>query len=443
MTRLLRLFIACCAVTFVVTPAFAQISFTTAVDLALKNSPKVLMAQADVDKARAAVQELRDAYVPAVVGGSALGPPSYGFPLGTPSIFTITAQSLVFSYSHRDYIRSAQAALDAANLALSDVRQAVAEDTALTYVALDRDRQRQAALHDEAGFANHLIVIVQERLDAGQDTAINLTSARLSDAQIRLAKLRADDDADIDQGHLAQLIGLPARGLSISNDSVPPFVAPQPDIPGSPQATSPAVESAYAIARSKREIAFGDARYLLRPQISFAGTYERFAEFNNFQLYYSHFQQNNAAVGVQISLPLFDVARRAKARQSAADAAHSQHEADITRDQFFESHARIRHSVDELAVRAEVASLDQQYAQQQLAAMLVQLRAGTGNSSGVQMSPKDEEMSRIAEREKFLAVIDANFQMRQAQINLLRQTGELDSWIKSAERSESLTVVKP
>ena len=64
--------------------------------------------------------------------------------------------------------------------------------------------------------------------------------------------------------------------------------------------------------------------------------------------------------------------------------------------------------------------------------MLVQLTAGSGNSSGAQMTPKDEQNSRIAEREKFLAYLDAGFQMKQAQINLMRQTGELETWLKSA-----------
>jgi outer membrane protein TolC len=132
MIRILRLCIACFAFASAVAPAHAQISFTTAVGLALKSNPKVLMAKADVDKALAAIQQLRDAYIPSVVGGSGLGPPSYGFPLGQPSIFNITAQSLVFSYSQRDYLRAAQAAFDAANLSLKDIREGVAEDTAVT-----------------------------------------------------------------------------------------------------------------------------------------------------------------------------------------------------------------------------------------------------------------------------------------------------------------------
>jgi outer membrane protein TolC len=408
MIRILRLCIACSAFASAVVPSRAQISFTTAIDLALKSNPKVLMGQADVDKARASLQQLRDAYIPAVVGGSGLGPPSYGFPLGQPSIFNLTAQSLVFSYSQRDYLRAAQASLDAATLALKDLREGVEEDTAVTYLALDRDVRRQAALQQQQEFADRLVSIVKERLDAGQDTPIDLTTSRLTAAQIRLARLRAEDETSTDQAHLGRLIGLPAQGLGTTDNSVPSFPSAPADLTTTTLVSSPAVDSAYAVARSKREIAFGEARYLWRPQITFDAQYSRFAKFNNLQDYYFRFQQNNAAVGLQITLPVFDAAHRAKAREASADAAHAQHEADSIRDQFFDSRLRASHTVSELSVRAEIATLDQQLAQQQLDILLVQLKDGNGNLSGPQMSPKDEQTSRIAEREKFVAGILAH-----------------------------------
>jgi outer membrane protein TolC len=443
MIRILRLCIACSVFASAVAPACAQISFTTAIDLAQKSNPKVLMAQADVDKARAAVQQLRDAYVPSIVGGSGLGPPSYGFPLGQPSIFNFTAQSLVFSYSQRDYIRAAQAALDAANLSFKDIRQGVAEDTAVTYLALDRDIQRQAALQEQQAFADRLVSIVQDRLDAGQDTPIDLTTSRLTAAQIHLSRLRADDETIADRAHLARLIGLPAQALGTVSNSVPAFIVTSSDLAGTTQITSPAVDSAYAIARSKRETAFGEARYLWRPQITFAGQYSRFAKFNNYQDYYLHFQQNNAGVGVQINVPVFDVAHSAHAREAAADAAHSEHEADMIRDQFFDNRLRAHHTAAELAARAEIAALDQQLARQQLDILLVQSKEGTGNLSGPQMTPKDEQTSRIAEREKFIAVLNANFEAQQAEINLMRATGELDAWIAAAAQAQSSAPGKP
>jgi outer membrane protein TolC len=438
----LRLCVAFFALAFAIAPAYAQISFSTAVALALKSNPKVLTAQAEVDKALAAVQQIRDAFIPNIVGGSGVGPPSYGYPLGQPSIFNITAQSLVFSYSQHDYLRAAQAALDATRLNLKDIRAGVAEDTAITYLALDRDLQRQAALQEQQGFADHLVNIVQERLDAGHDTPIDLTTSRLDAAQIRLARLRAEDETAADQAHLARLIGLPAQALGTTSSSVPPFPATSSDLTDTTPLTSPAVESAYAVARSKRQTAFGDARYLWRPQIYFQGQYSRFAKYTNIQDYYLRFQQNNATVGVQITIPLYDMAHRAKERESAADASRALHEADSIRDQFFDSRLRARHTAAELSARTEIATLDQQLARQQLDVMLVELKTGTGNPSGPQMTPKDEQTARIAEREKFVALLNANFEAQQAAIGLLRATGELETWISAATQTPAAPSVQ-
>jgi outer membrane protein TolC len=397
--------------------------------------------QAEVDKAQAALEEAKDVYIPTLIGGSGLGY-SYGFPLGQPSVFNFTSQSLLVSFSQKDYIRAASASLTAANLALKDVRQAVAEDAAVTYLALDRDQQRQSALMEEHGYASRLVSIVQSRLDAGQDTPIDLTTARLTAAQIRLARLRAEGETEGDQLHLARLTGLPASGLSVIPSSVPGFVSRQGDGSSGPL-TSPAVESAYAVAKAKQQIAFGDARYLWRPQVYFVAQYSLFAKFNNYDLYYQRFQYSNAGIGVDIKFPVFDPAQKAKARESAAEAARAKHEADSARDQFFEGRQRVRRTTAELEARADVANLDQQLAKQQLDVMLVQLNTGGGNSSAPLMTPKDEQNSRIAEREKFITYLDAGFQLRQAQINLMRQTGDLETWLKSAVQSQSLDASKP
>lgn len=440
-----HLFVLLFAGTMVLTgpQAHGQISFTTAIDLALKNSPRVKMAQAEVDKARAVLEQTKDVYIPTLVGGSGLGY-SYGFPVGQPSVFNVTSQSLILNFSQPDYIRAARAALNAANLSLRDVRQAVAEDAAVTYLLLDRDQQRQAALLEQAGFAGRLVNIVQERLDAGQDTPIGLTTARLSAAQIHLAQLHAEDELEADQLHLAKLTGLPAKGLMTISSSIPEFSSRTGDEPGTTgPATSPAVESAYAAAQAKQQTAFGDARYLWRPQVYFAAQYNRFSKYNNYDQYYRNFQHNNAGIGVEITLPVIDMVHRAKARESAAEAARALHEADLARDQFFEGRQKVRRTTEELSARAEVATLDQQLAQQQLDVLLVQMQTGNGNVNGPQMTPKDEQSSRIAERDKYIALLDAKFQMRQAQLDLMRQTGELETWLKSVAGSQSVDVVKP
>lgn len=437
----LRLFIAGCAFFLLLTPAHAQISFTSAIDLALRNSPQVQAAQAQVDKARAALSESRDIYVPSIVGGSGLGY-SYGFPVGQPSIYNFSAQSLVFNFSQHDYIRAARAALDAANYALMDTRQAVAEDTAVTYLALDRDLQRQSALKDENGDANRLVSIVEERLDAGQDSRIELTTAKLTNAQIHLSSLHDEDETDIDRDHLARLIGLPSDGLTTLSSSIPRIATPEASSILSGLESSPGVQAAYAQARAKQEQAFGDARYEWRPQIAFGAQYSRFASYNNYSTYYQNFQHNNAEIGVQITFPVFDLAHRAKARESAADAVHALREADHERDQFLTGRLRLSHAAEELSARLDVAQLDRQLAEEQLDAMNIQLQSGTGNPNAPPMTPKDEQKARIAERQKYISVLDMTLQLRQTQINLLRQTGQLESWLKSLS-SATIKVTQP
>ena len=115
--------------------ALAQVSFYTAVDLALRNSTPVRIGAAQVQHAEAAVMESVDAYKPSFVVGSSLGY-SYGFPVGQPSVYSVSATSLAFSFSQPDYIRSARAALLAAQLQLKDTRQQVIMDTALAYIQL-------------------------------------------------------------------------------------------------------------------------------------------------------------------------------------------------------------------------------------------------------------------------------------------------------------------
>ncbi len=438
----LRLSVALLVFALAEVPAVAQISFTTAVDLALKNSPRVKAAESEVEKAQAALEETKDVYIPTLVGGSGLGY-SYGFPLGQPSVFNFTSQSLIFNYSQQDYIRAARASLNAANLALRDARQAVAEDASITYLALERDQERQAALADESGYAGKLVTIVQDRLDAGQDTPIDLTTARLTAAQIRLARMRAEDDTEADRAHLARLTGLPAAGLSVVPSSIPHFAAPASSDGPSGPVTSPSQSSPPTPSRRPNSRSpLATARYLWRPQIYFVAQYSLFAKFNNYDLYYNRFQYNNAGIGVDIRFPVFDSVQRAKARESAAEAARAQHEADAARDQFLEGRLKVRRATSELAARAEVADLDQQLAKQQLDVMLVQLTTAA-EARGSQMTPKDEQNSRIAEREKYLAYLDAGFQMRQAQINLMRQTGELENWLKSAAQTQALDASKP
>ena len=219
---------------------------------------------------------------------------------------------------------------------------------------------------------------------------------------------------------------------------LPPASRP-PDAPGLSRfcfpapLNNPGILAAYDRAASRQRQAGSATTHgtIFRPQISFGAQYNRFASYNNYSQYYNHFQHNNASIGVQITLPLFDAAHRARERQSAADAVHALREADQQRDQFLDGRLRLTHATAELAARAEIAGLDQQLAQQQLDAMLVQLQVGNGNLSGRQANPKDEQNARIAAIDRTITLISTSFDLDQTRISLLRQTGQLEPWLKS------------
>ena len=412
--------------------ACGQISLSSAVDMAQKRNPRVQMAVANVQKANAQLSQAHAVYIPSVTAGAGIGN-SYGYSTNPPTLFAANAGSLVYNQSQFDYIRSAHSGVSAAQLSLDDAREAVAEDTALAYAALDHDQKREAVIRQQHDYTEALVRIVQERLGAGRDSAIDLTQAKLSNARLRQALLHAQDNTAVDREHLANLLGLAPGAVNVDGafPSAPLPLAPVP----SDGYISPAVAAAFATAHAKQEMAFGDARYLYRPQFNLIVQYNRYATFT------SSFKQlqinsanskigaNEGVFALQITIPFYDKLHQAKARESAADASHAFQEARNAQFLFTDGQSKLRHSIDELQANADVAALEQQLSQQQLEILRIQLHGTTPD--GTLMTPKDEQNALISEREKYLAVLDAAYQLRTAQINLLRQTGGLTSWLKS------------
>ena len=418
----------------------AQVSIASAVDLAIRNSPRVKMSEADVVKARAILDESKDVYIPSLTAGAALGQ-AYGYSPYPPTLFTLTSSSLVYSSSQFSYIRAARAGVDAALQALSDTQEQVAEDAALTFVALDHDQQREAVLRQEFDYSARLVQIVQDRYDAGQDSQVDLTNAKLTHAKLHLAQLRAADETAIDRAHLARLIGLSIDTLRAEGGfPAVPVAAPQPA--ASTIYANGSVASAFANAKAKQLQARGDSRFLYRPQISFVAQYNRYATFTNafkaLQNTYTGLAANDEAFGVQINIPLLDRLRRSKGLESIVDATKALHEAEFAQIGALDAQSKLSHNIEVLQAQADVAALEQQAAQQQLEILEVQLQ--TASASPQPMTPKDEQNSRINEREKYLAVIDNAFQLQQAEVSLLRQTGRLQEWLRRASVSPAVSI---
>jgi len=292
----------------------AQVSLTTVVDLAQRNSSAVKLAETDLQKAQAALAQTQDAYIPKFAIGSMIGY-SHGFPTGQPSVGSATMQSLVLSYSQRQYTKAARAGLDAANLSLKDAREQVALDASTTYVELDTVDRELGASRQQETLAGDLVRIEEQRTEAGVDSGLDLLQTRLKAAQLKLQRLHLETRAATLSKQLAVLTGMPVGSILPDHASIPEIPAVTAD--EAPRSL-PGLDAAGAIARSKQLQAKGDDLSWRRPQIGFGAVYNYDSnELNSYTTYYNNFTPNNISFGLQVTFPFFDFSLRAKAKETA------------------------------------------------------------------------------------------------------------------------------
>ena len=408
----------------------AQVSLRTVVEMAQQNSSAVKLAQADVQKAQAALAQTNDAYIPNFVIGSQIGY-SHGFPTGQPSVGSATMQSLVFSYSQRQYTKAARTGVEAANLGLKDAKEQVALDAGTAYIELDTVMRELEAARQQQSLAADLLKIEVQRTEAGVDSSLDLLQTRLRVAELKLQSSHLETRAATLAKQVSVLTGLPAASILPEHASIPEIPAITAD--QAPR-TLPGIESSAALARSKQLEAKGDDLAWRRPQIGFGAVYNYDSnELNSYSTYYNHFTPNNVSFGLQISVPFFDFALRAKAKVSAADALRAKVEAEQAQRQNDVQIATLSSSLRELDARAEIASLKQQIAGEQLKAVLTQMELGTGAGVGPgtppQVTPKAEQLARIDERQKIEDALEAGFDLSKARLGLLRALGHMDDWL--------------
>jgi outer membrane protein TolC len=412
------------------------------VQLALTHATGGAIAAADEQRAAAGYRELKDNYVPQLSTGAGLGY-SYGFPLGlegsAPSLFNLNAQSALLNPSLRDFVRAAKIDSAVASLKNKDQRNQIIQDAVLSYAELAKWEQRLAQLHETESQAEKMQAAVAERVKEGVDSEMDGTRARLSAARVRLRVTEAQGAADVLREHLSKLTGLPAAGLQTEIDALPDFPALPQDAtaPAHTADVNPGVQAAVEHARAQYLRAEGEHRSLW-PSFDFAAQYALLSKFNNFQNYYipskpcvvsgisvlcttNSFQQNNATIGVSIRFPLFNASQRARAQAADADALKAAKQAEAARNQVSEETLRLQRAVAQMQAARDVAQLEYEIAQKDLAAVQTRMDAGTSTIH-------DLDYARSQASEHFIALQDVTFELERAQLGLLRSSGDLEKW---------------
>ena len=433
---------ATASLTFATAIATAQVPLNKVVELAQHNSSAVKLADADQRRAFALLDQAKDAYIPNLVLGSSIGPPSIGFSFSQPSIGSASMQSLFYSIQQRRYVEAANVSIQAAAFGLKEAREQVALDASNDYIELDTVSRELAAGQEQSDFAARLIEIEDQRQQAGIDSTSDLLQARLMSAQLRLKLMHLRSRAASLIGQIVALTGLDAAAVKTDHASIPEI----PEVKANQPALNTAgIEAAQAGASARRIQARGDeVATKIRPLIAFGAQYNRDAtSLNNYNTYFSakkKFKADNFSAGFNITIPIFDLEKRAKSRESAAEALRATVEAEQTQRQNDVQIATLAGSLQELDALAEVASLKQQIAVEQLRAVQTSLQSGNGSGTEPgappQSSPKAEQLARIDERQKAIESMDASFDLARARLGLLRALGHMDDWLNEFKFEE-------
>lgn len=401
--------------------------FRTAIELALKNSATSGLARADLNRAQATVTQTRDPFLPQMTVGSTLGY-SHGFPLSlegsAPSIFNVTIQELLFNSAQREYIKAAKSDASATEAQNADRRNDVIAETALDYIQLDLLDASLAVQNEQQAAVARFQDIVNQRVHAGLDSQVDLTRARLAVARTRFDIAQTQAAADQLRLRLSQLTGLPASAIHTSPETIPqlPAVSQDEDLSGQAAGNNALVKFAEETAKVKEFRARAEHKALY-PTIDLAGQYAVLARFNNYDKFFQpgSFQRNNLSIGGVIRFTFLNPTQHAAASAAKFDAVKAREEARKIKEQVGTETLKLQRMVQQASAAREVAQLEHELAQSDIEAVHAKIESGSATL-------KDEQNSRVTEHQRYTAYLSSSFDLDKAQVQLLRETGDLESW---------------
>jgi outer membrane protein TolC len=422
------LMILCCFLSVTSNQSSAQngpVPFRRVVELALKNSAATGIGNADVQRARSAYLQSRDLFLPQVTFGSGLAF-SYGFPLSlegsAPSIFSVNTQQFLFNQAQRQFMKAGKAEISTTEAQNADRRNDVMMEAALDYIQLDLLESALSVQHEQQDMATKFEDIVTQRVQAGVDAPIENTRAKLSSARTRMEMAETQTAIDQLRLRLSQLTGLPWNAIITSTESIPEFpnISQDQDLPEQAAQNNSAVKIADEAAKAKMFRAKGQEKELY-PAVDLVAQYSVLARYNNYDQFFNKFQRNNVTLGAAIRFPFFNPSQRAAAKAAEADAAKAQKEAQNVRDQVSTETLRLQRSVAQLSAARDVAKLEHQLSESDIETTHEKIQAGGATL-------KDEQTARITEHERYTTYLNSSFELDKAEVQLLRQIGDLEGW---------------
>ena len=394
-----------------------------AVDVALKQSPDLVLARLDEQKAQAGIRVAKDPFVPKVYAGSGAAK-TWGYPSSiegsAPSIIQARTDMALFNRPKSYELARVRENARGAAIGVQSKTDEVAYQTASQFLDIQQMVRSLQSLRLEVESLDHVSESVKLRVEEGRELALENKRVAVDLARARQRSEGLSADLDFAQASLAVVLGFPAgdRVQPVDDERKPG------EIPETEQAARDlAFENSREIKRLESEmLAKGfevrEYKSTRLPIVDVVAQYSLFAK-STYQDFFTHFQRNNGQVGVSIQIPLLvGSAPKGLASQAEADILQLRTQVNQARNRIELDTQKNYQELKKSHAGAEVAKLDLDYAREQVSVLLAQLGEG-------RVARQRVDDARLNEQEKWIAFYDAQHTEDKARLNILRGTGTL------------------
>ena len=399
-----------------------KLTLREAVNLAIGNSRDLTLAKLRYGIVQQEAGVSRSVFRPNLYTGTGVAYTN-GFPLleggGAPAIFTLTYNQQIFNPPLKGDQRAAEQRVRGQELTVESTRDAVMVRAALGYLELAKVRHELELMRSERLSASHILDATRERAEAGRELPVEVTRAQLTTAKIEQRVAQLEDRDEALAGELRDMMGLPEeQRIEVTPEDFPAAaVGATQDLVTQALANNIDLKVAETEKRAREEKLRG-ARGGYWPTIGLIGQYNVLSKINNYTDFFNKFQRNNVVFGLQVQIPIFaghtsPSVAFAQADLNAANLAVQNQRSELTMD--VRRKARQVHEAD---LGGEVARLELQLAQENVRVLQAQFDQGRG-------SLRDLEAAHLDENDRWMSFLDANYARQQAELDLLRTTGQL------------------
>ncbi|MGH9595150.1 MAG: TolC family protein [Bryobacteraceae bacterium] len=274
-------------------------------------------------------------------------------------------------------------------------------------------------MRDERLSAGKILEATRQRAAAGRELPIEVIRSQLVSARIEQRLAQMEDREDSLAGELRDLMGLdPDVPIEVSPEDIPAAAKVETqDLVAQALVNNADVKQAEMEVQARTAKLKGE-RGGYWPTVALTGQYNVLSKINNYTDFFNKFQRNNVIFGLEVRIPIFAsrtsaAVAFAQADLNAADLALQKKRGELSLDVRKKSR-----QVREADLGGDVAHLELQLAQENLRVLQAQFDQGRATL-------KDLEGAHLDENDKWLAYLDATYARQQAQLELLRSTGEV------------------